>query len=333
MAIVLALEDIGECAHKRWGVLSRIPSTFVTLASAFPAYVLAAVWPFLSAAPAHAAPAVPTVFTLEIVSRTRNVTDVVQATDGTLWFIADGRVCGFDGSSAPSCLAGPMRPRQLLASPDGGVIVGSEHPTSFSSLLDSANMTALESNPALKGLRITDLCWWNGMPWAATGSRLLPMLGKDARTPAIQTAGEDIVAVAANPTGPLYIATQHRLLRLDSPDATATPVRSDDVEGHAVTALALDGKGDVWVGTTLGLWHNGRIIAQNLQIEAAFSSRSLDAVLVDVEGSVWVAAAPGLAQLRVNPAIRVFAAADGLGGEMPFTVMPLRTTMCGWCKI
>lgn len=115
--------------------------------------------------------------------------------------------------------------------------------------------------------------------------------------------------VVVNALGHVWIGSGTGLTRFDG-TTTRTWTRHDGLPANEVTALAFDGEGKLWVGTTQGLaWLAGdRILVPS---PGPWTSRHIHGITVSKEGAVWVAHIDGLWCWR-DGEIRTWGVEDGL---------------------
>jgi len=263
-----------------------------------------------------------TALSLRAIAGTRNAIELAQSTDGTIWFIADGQLCRYEGVR-PECLLYLSRVKHLVALPNGGVLAAVEESNKFVQIVSESEGPPLSVVSSLKVESVTALCWWRGLAWAAVGTTLRPVLTSDEKSHSPIDFGQDVIALSTFNDSGLYVVLATGTVRLDTVTGSSVAVRSADIDGHEVTSVAVDSFGDLWVGTRQGLWHNGLVMPTNSQIEGAFPFRAVNDILIDHERSVWVASTTGLIQLRQGDPILVSAAAEGLGGQVPFSILVL----------
>ena len=105
-------------------------------------------------------------------------------------------------------------------------------------------------------------------------------------------------ALAIGPTGTLWVGTINGLVRTE-PQSVARFVRVDGLSGESVTALCEDASRRVWVGTGNGGIHAVREgKASKLTIDDGLPSNSIDTILFDREGNLWIGGRGGLSRLR-----------------------------------
>jgi diguanylate cyclase (GGDEF)-like protein len=133
-------------------------------------------------------------------------------------------------------------------------------------------------------------------------------------------AGEFVLSLASDGDGGFWIGTARGLEHLDAAGGISDVGAGLLPPGSSVTALARGPAGELWLGTTVGLWRsNGRPLAFELaRVElppaAAGGAAAVEVffdVLVEPSGVVWAAGRYGLARLE-NGAWRRLGRADGL---------------------
>jgi signal transduction histidine kinase/ligand-binding sensor domain-containing protein len=122
---------------------------------------------------------------------------------------------------------------------------------------------------------------------------------------------DSILALAEDPAGGLFVGTFRGLSRIDG--TRVTNVQDPDrVLQSGVRSLALDAGGRLWIGTNGGgaaFLRNGRPAAARFDGDSV--SPSLQAMLVDRAGVLWLAGNQGLTRVQDGRA-RTFTTADGM---------------------
>lgn len=169
---------------------------------------------------------------------------------------------------------------------------------------------------------------WQGAWWLAGPDGLwrvpldaagAPRLA-EARNVLGTTSGERRVASLLVHDDALWVGTWSGLQRLDAAlDAAPEPIEVPGLAGHFVSALALDGRGRLWLATSEGgLFHAREAEARTpsawgrLGVTEGLPTRGVAALVVDGEGRLWGSGTRGL--FTVDPdtrALRVFRPEDG----------------------
>ena len=143
---------------------------------------------------------------------------------------------------------------------------------------------------------------------------------------------EDVQAALRQADGTLWQALPTGLRRSGGgrPDRLFTT--ADGLPSPNVTALTLDRRGGLWIGTTAGVARlvGDRLVARTAVRDADYEGLSVTALLEDREGSIWVATRHGgLHQLRDVPVPGDHAARRTRPRRRPVGLRGSRRATCG----
>jgi ligand-binding sensor domain-containing protein len=225
-----------------------------------------------------------------------NVSAILAARDGTLWFGTETGAVNYDGTWVP-------------LSPEAGLPAGRVR--AIAQTLDNAIWFGLENGGLARCVSGSPCRIWtskNGLP------------------------SNDVRALAADSQGGIWAGTSQGLAYL--PASQAGPIQVEkSLAGIAVWALAMDKTGKLWIGTEQrGLWQRNQDHVSPVRVSAGLLDGNIYSLLLDSQGRLWVGTGHGLAmrygkrwtQINLQEAIpvddqagdlRVFALAqDGDGG-------------------
>lgn len=106
---------------------------------------------------------------------------------------------------------------------------------------------------------------------------------------------EDVRAFFEDGNGHMWISTSHGLYVTDSNGSKA--IKHYNVPGNLVRAAMTDTRGNVWVGTFgngLLLYSPGMKLIKSFKTENGFPSNTVNQIIADSDGSIWVCTAEGL---------------------------------------
>lgn len=263
---------------------------------------------------------------------------IAQAADGHLWIGADAGLLRFDGLRFTRWALGPDMPplevpvSALRVANDGSVWVGFADGSGVRRVRDN-ELTATEQPGPLAGA-VTDLIEErNGTLWAISDNRLYRRSGDKWTLLVLPWLGRPslVLRLGTTQSGDLWVATSHGLFRRtgaaseferiasgyiwdrsESPDGTSwiTDIatgfrRLDDAarSGRAFEGggyrLMHDANGDLWVGTLgEGLWRVRHSTPAQSSLRINLPSDTVQSLLEDREGNVWVGTTAGLHRLR-----------------------------------
>jgi ligand-binding sensor domain-containing protein len=125
--------------------------------------------------------------------------------------------------------------------------------------------------------------------WRVEGKGVTP-LGAEQGLP-----GDRYRALASDPAGGLWVATNQGLARLEGTRVAATYAVRDGLTSDDVLSVLVDGDGTLWVGTGRGVTRRAKGGA--FERVSAAGTRVVAALLQDHDGSIWAGTRDGL--LRV----------------------------------
>jgi signal transduction histidine kinase/ligand-binding sensor domain-containing protein len=140
---------------------------------------------------------------------------------------------------------------------------------------------------------------------------------------------QGIAAVAARPDGSVLVGYSHKGadLGLQSiASGRSVPFVADGIDGAklAVSALLVDRKGGIWVGTQYdGIYHVVGGKADHFTAADGLTSNTITYFYEDREGSIWAGTMDGLDQFHRLP-ILPFSMREGLSSEQVSSVLALR---------
>lgn len=223
----------------------------------------------------------------------RSVNAVLQAADGSLLAATDGGLSRLDPSAAP----GSAKFRTIPA--DAGLPTGI-----FDVIQDPA-----------------------GVVWGAGYDGIFRLDHPSNPTsrlrfvPVTDGAKLAVTALAADPSGNLWLGTTHGLARRRAGGSLDWP---SGISADGIQALLVDRQDRLWVGTMNGLWRFA-IRDGSLRLERAFhkpdglSSERIHRLYQSSSGTIWVGTASSLAELWVDPdgheRFRNYSEAEGLKGR------------------
>jgi ligand-binding sensor domain-containing protein len=194
----------------------------------------------------------------------------------------------------------------------------------------------------------------DGSVWIGTRQGAIHWMNGDARSSQFYTNTSGVWTIYEGPARRVWLGTVERGLYFWTDGKLAQVPDPDGTLSHAgIAALAEDGQGGLWVGTTWGLWHydadyrlksveptrveikallldrhgvlwigtTGLGLARLKDAELAFLSPSrglanenVTALFEDREGSIWIGTRNGLSQLT-DVKLPIYSAADGILGR------------------
>ncbi|WP_293853845.1 sensor histidine kinase [uncultured Alsobacter sp.] len=145
--------------------------------------------------------------------------------------------------------------------------------------------------------------------------------------------GSDIVTrIFVARGGAMWLATWNGLNRFDPATGRAQVFKRDPqsaAEGYF--SIAEDPSGDLWLGSTAGLYRfepgTGRFAGfrHDPSVRSTLSNNTVNTVLVDGRGALWVGTQNGLNLLdRAQGTFKVFGKADGLPGDVVSCILEER---------
>ncbi len=139
----------------------------------------------------------------------------------------------------------------------------------------------------------------NGVFWGATQNGLLVRREDSGDWSIMPTPGSNVMCVAADRNGALWIGTQNRQLFCWQNGQFRTWGRAEGLSGRILHSLLVSSNGDVWIGgpsTEIQRLRGGKIETLKLQRD----SGAVRTMTEDKDGDVWIGTARG-ALLRASP--------------------------------
>ena len=256
------------------------------------------------------------VWTVETGLPQGSVFAIAQTPDGYIWAATEEGLARFDGvqfTSFDRRLA-PELPgndiRHLIVTRGGQLVIATRRGIAT---MDGGRIRAFPSarDPFLRNTTaLAETA--DGTLWAGTLAQGLFQFGPSGRawTVADGLPSNEIVALAAEPGGALWIATSAGLARLASGRIDTFGAR-DGLPDTRVTSVRIARDGSVWVGTKGGLAHYASGRFASWTTKQGLPGDDVRAVLEDRDGNVWFCVfGLGLARFRAGR-FEVAAVKDG----------------------
>lgn len=248
---------------------------------------------------------------------TSSITRVLQVAGGERYFgsIQDGLLRVWEGQSERIGSVGGLpnqRIAAMLRDREGNLWLGSNR--GLVRLRDAPMVSVTRERGLRDDFVRSVLPAVGGGMWVGTSQGLDWLNGFDARTPAFAeaVAGQSILSLSHAGGGELWVGTYASgLLRIGPGGVRLRLDRDSGLPSNEVRTVLDEGRGGLWVGTTLGLVELGQGRQRTWRQDDGLPGDFVSALARSADGTLWVGTATGLGRIREGRAETVDLAGVG----------------------